>query len=608
MARQVEVPVPDIGDFENVDVIELLVRPGDRIALDGSLITIDSEKASMEVPSPVAGVVRELRVALGDKVSAGTVIALIETPEERPGEKPAPTSAPPSPPRTGEQSTGAQGKAAQGTAAQRGASPAPAPAGSPPEAPPAGASSDFDVAVLGSGPGGYAAAFRAADLGLRVALVVRFPVLGGVCLNVGCIPSKTLLHAARVIDEARSMAEHGVAFGAPRIELDRLRAFKQSVVDRLVGGLSQLAVRRQVTVVRGAARFADPHTFVISGADGERRISFAHAIIAAGSSASRLPFVPEDPRVMDSTGALELRDVPERLVVLGGGIIGLEMATVFQALGSRVTVVELLPGLLPGVDRDLVRPLAKRLEARCTVRLGTRATAVVASGNGLVVTLAGPSGEEHTTCDRLLVAVGRRPNGKRLGAEAAGVLVDERGFIPVDHQLRTNVPHIFAIGDIAREPMLAHKATHEGKVAAEVIAGLPVAFDARVIPSVAYTDPEVAWVGLTETTAKEQGIPYERGSFPWGASGRWLALGRDEGMTKILVEPGTRRLRGVGVVGPAAGDRIGEAARAIEMGADAEDLALTVHAHPTLSETLAFAAEVVTGTVTDLYAGKRRGA
>ncbi|MFO1395194.1 MAG: dihydrolipoyl dehydrogenase [Steroidobacteraceae bacterium] len=461
------------------------------------------------------------------------------------------------------------------------------------------------MAVLGAGPGGYTAAFRAADLGLKVVLIDRGPTLGGVCLNVGCIPSKALLHAARVIDEARAMAAHGVRFGEPKIDAGALRAWKDSLIGRLTGGLETLAKQRKVTVIRGEARFASPNEIEIEAAGERRRVSFRHAIVAAGSEPIRLPGFPDDPRVIDSTGALEL-DLPERMLVVGGGIIGLEMATVYAALGTRVSVVEMTDGLIPGCDRDLVRPLEKRMSSRWErVMLKTRAARIEAAADGLRVEFEGSGAPEPQVYGKVLVAVGRKPNGRAIGAEAAGIVVDERGFITVDRQMRTNVTHIHAIGDVVGQPMLAHKATHEGKVAAEAIAGLKSFFDARVIPSVAYTDPEVAWVGLTETDAKQRGVAYEKAVFPWAASGRALSLGRDEGFTKLLFDPETHRVVGGGLVGPSAGDLVAEVALAIEMGADAADIGLTIHPHPTLSESIGLAAEAFEGTITDLYLPKK---
>ncbi len=570
-----EVKVPDIGDFEDVPVIEIHVAVGDEVAPEDPLVTLESDKATMDIPAPSAGKVTDLRVALEDRVSEGSLILVLDAVDG--------ASAPAEP--------------------------------AEPEvvaAPPASAfDGDVDettqVVVIGSGPGGYAAAFRAADLGLKTTLVERYASLGGVCLNVGCIPSKALLHAARVVAETQEMAEHGISFGEPQIDLEALGGWKDSVVGRLTGGLAGLAKQRKVTVVQGTAEFASDHVLKVTGEAGDTTIGFDNAIIAVGSSSVRLPFLPDDPRIMDSTGALDLADVPGRLLVIGGGIIGLEMATVYDALGSEVTVVELLEGLLPGADRDLVRPLQRRLEKRyAAIHLKTRVTAVEAGEDGLTVTFEGDNAPEPATYDRILLAVGRRPNGGMVGAEHAGVAVDERGFIAVDAQRRTNVPHIFAIGDVAGEPMLAHKATHEGKVAAEVIAGEDVTFEPRGIPSVAYTDPEVAWIGLTETEAKAQGIAFEKGTFPWAASGRSLGLGRDEGLTKLLVDPETRQLLGAGMVGPQAGDLVSEAALAMELGADTEDISLTIHPHPTLSETVAFAAEALEGTITDLYLPKRK--
>ncbi len=464
-----------------------------------------------------------------------------------------------------------------------------------------------DLVVLGSGPGGYSAAFRAADLGLNVVLVERDETLGGVCLNVGCIPSKALLHAAKVIADARDMAAHGVHFGAPRIELDALRSWKGKVVGQLTKGLEGLAKQRKVEVVKGVGSFTSPHTLDVTGAQGTTTIEFKQAIIAAGSEPMRLPSMPDDPRVIDSTGALALPDIPARLLVIGGGIIGLEMATVYMELGAKVTVVELTPDLMPGADRDLVKPLEKRLKMGLAgIMTGIKVTKVEAGAHELTVHFEGAGAPATAAFDRVLVAVGRRPNGGSIGADKAGVVVDARGFIAVDKQMRTNVQHIFAIGDIVGQPMLAHKATHEGKVAAEVAAGHKAAFDARVIPSVAYTDPEVAWVGVTETEAKARGLNVEKGAFPWAASGRALSLGRSEGLTKLIIDPQDGRVIGAGIVGPGAGDLIAEVALAIEMGCDAEDISLTIHPHPTLSETVAMAAEMWSGTITDLYVPKKR--
>jgi dihydrolipoamide dehydrogenase len=560
-----QVTVPDIGDFTDVPVIEILVEIGQEVAEEDPLVVLESDKATMEVPSPAAGKVGELLVKVGDKVSEGSPLVRIDGAD---GAKPA-------------------------EAAPAAAEPAPAEA-PPPAAPPARGDNHAQLLVLGSGVGGYTAAFRAADLGLDVVLVERDERLGGVCLNVGCIPSKALLHVGKVIAEADLAAEHGVRFGAPEIDADALRGWKDGIVGKLTGGLAQMAKGRKVRVVRAEGRFTGPNALQA----GDETITFDNAIVAAGSSAATLPGLPDDPRIVDSTGALELPDVPARLLVIGGGIIGLEMAAVYDALGSKVTVVELLDQLIPGCDPDLVKPLRKRIDERYeAIHLSTKVEKVEAGDDGLRATL---SNGETQTFDRVLVAVGRRPNGAGLGLDAAGVKVDERGFVPVDTQMRTNVAHICAIGDIVGEPMLAHKAAHEGKVAAEVLAGHDVAFEPRGIPNVAYTEPEVAWVGLTETQAKADGIEVEKAVFPWSASGRALSLDGSTGLTKLLFDPQTRRLLGAGAVGPSAGDLIAEPTFALEMGADAEDIGLTIHPHPTLSETIAFAADVAEGTITDL--------
>jgi dihydrolipoyl dehydrogenase len=551
------------------------------------------------VPSPAAGTIGEVRIAVGDQVSQGDVIIELQTGEAVDSQgRPSPDSAT-LPLRGAEPGTGSV-PAAPGAGA-----PAPTPASG------TGIQADVqaDVLVLGAGPGGYSAAFRAADLGKAVVLVDSSPILGGVCLKVGCIPSKALLHAARVIAETKEMAEHGLAFGEPAVDLDQLRAWKDSVVKRLTGGVAGLAKQRKVKVVTGRGAFASPNHLEVAADDGSRTmVGFEQAIIACGSEPVTLPFIPhEDERVIDSTGALELARVPERLLVIGGGIIGLEMATVYSELGAGVTIVELLDQLIPGADKDLVAPLFKRISERYdAIHLSTKVTGVEATADGLLVRFEGAKAPETATFDQVLVAVGRRPNGRAIGAERAGVAVDERGFIGVDKQQRTNVPHIFAIGDVVGQPMLAHKATHEGHVAAEVTAGLPSYFDVRGIPSVAYTDPEVAWVGVTETEAKAAGVKYGKGRFPWAASGRSLSLGRDEGMTKLLFDEATGRLIGAAAVGPNAGELIAETALAVEMGADAADVALTVHPHPTLSETVGMSAEAFEGTVTDLYVPKRR--
>jgi dihydrolipoamide dehydrogenase len=555
-----------------VPVTEVLVGPGDQVGPHNPVVTLESDKAVMEIPAAQAGTVEDVAVRVGDRVSAGSILLFLRT-EDAPS-RPAPAATP---------------------------TPAPATASGPGDV-------RADVLVLGAGPGGYTAAFRAADLGKSVVLVDRWPALGGVCLNVGCIPSKALLHAAKVIAETREMAEHGLAFGEPSVDVAKLRGWKDQVVGRLTGGLTGLARQRKVTTIRGNGRFTSPNQVQVDLADGgTTTVDFEHAIIAAGSEPVRLPFVPhEDPRVMDSTGALELPDVPRRLLILGGGIIGLEMATVYHELGAEVTVVELMDQIIPGADKDLVQPLYKRIsQTYAGVHLKTKVTAVEARPEGLVATLEGET-STTATFDRMLVAVGRRPNGPAIGAERAGVVVDERGFVPVDKQMRTNVSHIFAIGDVVGQPMLAHKATHEGKVAAEVTAGQNSFFDARVIPSVAYTDPEVAWVGVTENEAKAAGIQYGKGVFPWAASGRALSLGRDEGFTKLLFDEASHRVIGAGVVGPSAGELVAELGLAIEMGADAADIGLTIHAHPTLSETVGMAAEAFEGTLTDLYLPKRK--
>ena len=584
MSQTIEVKVPDIGDFKDVPIVEVLVKPGDSIKPEDPLITLESDKATLEIPAPQAGTVRELRVKVGDKVSQGTLILTLDATGAAASAAPAtPSPAAPAKPAT------------------------PAATASAAAASYAGPKGDIhaEVVVLGAGPGGYTAAFRAADLGKQVVLIERYPTLGGVCLNVGCIPSKALLHVAKVITEAGTIAHSGVTFGKPKIEIDKLRAWKDGVIRKLTQGLGALARQRKVTVIQGRGEFASPHMLRVATKDGVKTVSFDHCIIAAGSSVAHIPGFPYDhPRLIDSTGALALPEVPQRLLVIGGGIIGLEMATVFDALGSRITVVELLDGLIPGADRDLVRPLARRIEKRYEkILLKTRVSGIEPAANGLKVTFEGDSAPASDTFDYVLMAVGRSPNGREIKAETAGVMVNARGFIPVDRQMRTNVPHIFGIGDVVGEPMLAHKATHEGKLAAEVIAGHKVAFDARTIPSVAYTDPEVAWMGLTETQA--QGVAYDKAVFPWAASGRALATGRDEGMTKLLFDRNSKRIIGAGVVGVNAGELIAETVLALEMGADASDIGLTIHPHPTLSETVFFAAEIAEGSITDLYLPKK---
>ncbi len=599
---KVEVRVPDLGDFDAVDVIEVHVRPGDELAVEDPLITLETDKATMDVPAPRAGRVVEVAVSKGSKIASGDLILTLERSSAEPVAAAVAVQSP-SPP---------QGPATDAGTAQ--AAPAPAMASAAagtaaaPRARSATAGRGSKLVVLGAGPGGYTAAFRAADLGLGVTLVERWPTLGGVCLNVGCIPSKALLHAARVIEEAQEMSAHGISFTAPRIDTLKLRNWKNGVVRQLTSGLDTLAKQRKVRIVRGTARFVSANELEVDREGSRESIEFDQCIVATGSEPTVLPGLPNDPRVIDSTGALELGELPERMLVVGGGIIGLEMACVYDALGVRVSVVELTKTLIPGCDRDLVRPLEKRISARYeSIMLGTRVVRMESTQAGIKVSFDG----EHAPAEPqvyglVLVAVGRSPNGRKLALEKAGVTVNERGFVPVDRQMRTNVSHIFAIGDIVGPPMLAHKATHEGKVAAEVAAGEKSFFDARVVPSVAYTDPEVAWVGLTEDEAKASGVEYEKGTFPWAASARSLTLGRSEGLTKLLFDKSTRRVLGAGLVGTNAGDLIAEAALAIEMGCDAEDIGLTIHPHPTLSETLAFAAEAAAGTITDLYAPKRR--
>jgi len=600
MSNTIEIKVPDIGDFKNIPIIEVLVKPGDHVSAEDPLLSLESDKATMEVPSPTAGTVKELKVKVGDKVSKGSLILLLDTEAADVPVASAPAASAP-----------AKASVAPTAAAPARVATAPAPSATthtPATAPYAGPKGDIhaEVVVLGAGPGGYTAAFRAADLGLKTVLIERHATLGGVCLNVGCIPSKALLHVAKVITEAGEMSAHGVTFGAPKIDLDKLRGWKDGVIGKLTKGLSGLAKQRKVTVVEGRGEFSSPNMIRVETKDGIKTVSFDNCIIAAGSSVARIPGFPYDnPRLIDSTGALALPEVPKRLLVIGGGIIGLEMATVFDALGSKITVVELMDGLVPGADRDVVRPLAKRLEKRYEkILLKTKVAKIESVKDGLKVTFEGATNSTDTF-DYALMAVGRRPNGREIKAEAAGVTVNERGFIPVDKQMRTNVPHIFGIGDVVGEPMLAHKATHEGKLAAEVIAGHKVQFDARTIPSVAYTDPELAWMGLTETQAEKQGIAYDKAVFPWAASGRALATGRDEGMTKLLFDKNTKRILGAGMVGVNAGELIAETVLALEMGADATDIGLTIHPHPTLSETVFFASEIAEGSITDLYMPKK---
>jgi dihydrolipoamide dehydrogenase len=588
MSNTIELKVPDIGDYKDVDVIEVFVKAGDTIGKEDSLITLETDKATMEVPASAGGVIKEMRLKVGDKASAGSVVAIIET-------------------------------AALATAAPAAAAPSPAPAAAP--APQAachvgGADLEYDMLVLGAGPGGYSGAFRAADLGLKTVIVERYATLGGVCLNVGCIPSKALLHNAAVIDEVRHLAANGIKYPEPEIDLPTLRGYKEKVIGKLTGGLAGMAKARKVDVVRGLGRFLDPHHLEVelTSGDGQAKtgekkvIKFKQAIIAAGSRVVKLPFIPEDPRIVDSTGALALREVPKKLLIIGGGIIGLEMGTVYSTLGARLDVVEMLDGLMQGADRDMVKVWQKMNAHRFdNIMLKTKTVAVEAKPDGIWVTFEGeqaPTGPQRY--DMVLVAAGRAPNGKLIGAEAAGVAVTDRGFINVDDQMRTNVPHIFAIGDIVGQPMLAHKAVHEAHVAAEVAAGHKAHFDARVIPGVAYTDPEVAWVGVTEDDAKKNGIKIEKSVFPWAASGRAIANGRDEGFTKLIFDAETHRIIGGAIVGTHAGDMLGEICLAIEMGADAVDIGKTIHAHPTLGESIGLAAEVFEGSCTDLPPMKKK--
>ena len=572
MSNIIEVKVPDIGSFKDVEIIEVLVDAGFKIEAEESLITIESDKASMEIPSPLAGTIKQMLVKVGDRVSEGSPILLLEV---------ADTLTP---------------------------SPLPEVEGLKTTLAPLANVIETEVVVLGSGPGGYTAAFRAADLGKKVVLIERYSNIGGVCLNVGCIPSKALLHTAEIINEAKAMAAHGVTFGKPEIDIAAIRANKDDIIGKLTTGLKGLAKQRKVQIVQGYGRFTSPYTIEVEAADGSKQsVKFANCIIAAGSRVTKLPFIPwDDPRVMDSTAALALRSIPKRLLVVGGGIIGLEMATVYHALGAQITVVELSSDLIAGADRDIVKPLHNRIKGLYeNIYLNTKVTAITPTPDGLVCSFEGKDAPATDTFDSVLVAIGRSPNGTLIDAGKAGVFVDTRGFIPVDKQMRTNVPHIFAIGDIVGQPMLAHKATHEGKVAAEVIAGHKAFFDAKTIPSVAYTDPEVAWMGKTEAQCKAENIAYTKGVFPWAASGRALSLGRGEGMTKVLFDKETGQLIGAGMVGAKAGELIAEAVLALEMGADASDIGLTIHPHPTLSETFNFAAEVAEGTCTDIYAPKK---
>ena len=586
MSDLIEVKVPDIGDFDTVEIIEILVSEGDKISAEDSLITVESDKASMEIPSDRSGTVKSLKVNLGDNISEGSVIVLIESDET--------SSDPVSSETSSEENKTPDSAVASSTQEQNLKEKA---------------DKHAEVVVLGSGPGGYTAAFRAADLGKQVILIERYDVIGGVCLNVGCIPSKALLHTAQIINEAKDAGVHGVSFSEPEINIDKIRSYKESTISKLTGGLKHLAKQRKVDIVHGYGKFTSAHSISVTAEDGTTTdVSFDHCIIAAGSRVTKLPFIPwEDPRVMDSTDALELAEIPKRLLVVGGGIIGLEMATVYDALGSDITIVELSPSLIPGTDKDIIRPLERRIKKKYeNIFLSTKVTEISPSDAGLVCKFEGNKAPEMDTFDRVLVSIGRTPNGLLIDAENAGVQITEQGFIETDNQMRTNVEHIFAIGDIVGQPMLAHKATHEAKVAAEVIAGEKSFFDARTIPSVAYTDPEIATMGKSEEQCKAEGIKYEKGTFPWAASGRSLSIGRNEGLTKVLFDKENGKLIGASIVGTNAGELIAEAVLALEMGADAEDIGLTIHPHPTLSETLNFASEVAEGTCTDIYAPKEK--
>ncbi|HQS56988.1 MAG: dihydrolipoyl dehydrogenase [Gallionellales bacterium 35-53-114] len=598
MSKTIAVNVPDIGNFKDIPVIEILVKVGDTVSKEQSLITLETDKATMDVPAPEAGIVKELKLKVGDTVSEGSLILMLEAAEQ------SQKKIPPAPPLQSGVTTIAAAAAIQQNTAPHfekgglGGISAPSVKGD----------IHAEVVVLGAGPGGYTAAFRAADLGKQVVLIEKFAALGGVCLNVGCIPSKALLHVAKVISEAEEVSHHGVTFSKPKIDINKIRSWKESVIGKLTGGLAGLAKQRKVQVVQGVAKFASANSLAVETKDGKKTITFDNCIVAAGSSVARIPGFPyDDERIIDSTGALALADVPKRMLIIGGGIIGLEMATVYDALGSKISVVELMDQLIPGADKDLVKPLYNRIAKRYeAIYLKTKVSKIDAKKEGLLVTFEGDNAPAPQLYDRVLMAVGRRPNGREIAAEAAGVTVNERGFIPVDKQQRTNIPHIYAIGDIVGDPMLAHKAVHEGKVAAEVIAGHKASFDALTIPSVAYTDPEISWMGLTETQAKAQGIKYEKASFPWAASGRALSVAREEGLTKLLYDPETMRILGSGIVGVNAGELLAESVLALEMGADMQDLALTIHPHPTLSETIGFAAEIAEGSITDLYMPKKK--
>ena len=573
MTNLVELKVPDLGVDGSVEVIEVMAKVGSHLALEESIATLESDKASMDIPCSTAGVVKELRINVGDKVSTGDVLMIVETTDSV-AAKPSSTQAEPL-------------QAIVDTSS--------------------GAELTADVLVLGAGPGGYTAAFRAADLGKKVILIERYDSLGGVCLNVGCIPSKALLHQAQVIHDAADMSAHGVTFAKPELDLDTIRDNKDNIIQRLTGGLTALAKQRNVTVIHGSAKFSSSHTVCVEDDGLEKTVSFKQAIIAVGSQPVKIPGFPyDDDRLMDSSGALALNDIPGSMLVVGGGIIGLEMATVYHALGSKISVIEVMDQLVAGCDKDLVKPLHKRLSGQLdNIYLNAKVSAIESLDEGLKVSFEGDGIPEHAVFDRVLLAVGRRSNGGLINADKAGVAVDERGFIAVNKQMQSNVPHIYAIGDVVGNPMLAHKAVHEAKVAAEVIAGEKAAFDPMTIPSVAYTDPEIAWMGLTENVAKAEGIQYEKSVFPWAASGRALSIGRDEGLTKVLWDPATKRILGAGIVGVNAGELISEAVLAMEMGADVDDMSLTIHPHPTLSETLCFAAEMHAGSITDLYIKKK---
>ncbi|MBX3641184.1 MAG: dihydrolipoyl dehydrogenase [Nitrosomonas sp.] len=598
MAQIIDIKVPDIGDFSDVPVIEVLVAPGDTVEKETSLITLETDKATMEVPSPQAGIIQSVKVKVGDRVSKDSLILTLKTA----------TKETTPPPKALSEET--QSVSVEKTDKHPSTPPAEKAEIHPSISPEKIPHGDLhaEVVILGAGPGGYTAAFRAADLGKQVILIERHETLGGVCLNVGCIPSKALLHIARIITEAEHAENHGIVFGKPKISLEKLRAWKTSVIEKLTKGLNELARQRKVTIVRGTGKFVTPHLMQVETSAGIKTVSFNHCIIAAGSSVTRIPGFPyDDPRIIDSTGALKLESIPKHMLVIGGGIIGLEMATVYSALGSKISIVEFMDQIIPGADEDLVRPLYRRIKNRYeAIYLRTQVTRIETKKSGLLVSFAGDNAPAPQTYDCILMATGRRPNGFTLGAEGIGIQINEKGFIQVDSQLRTNIPHIFAIGDIIGNPMLAHKATYEGKLVAEIIAGHKAVFDARTIPSVAYTDPEIAWMGLTERDAKQQGVEYEKSSFPWAASGRAISMAREEGMTKLIVDKKTRRILGAGIVGINAGELIAETTLALEMGVDMEDISLTIHPHPTLSETVLFAAEMAEGTITDLYVQKNR--